>query len=451
MRHVFHRSLSFLAVAVHFMSAAVCLVAVIGLPIALLARRYALLVLLLVLIALWELLRRTVSFLARRSASDGRPVLRQGFTWWGVAYLLLSLGFCAVSVNSGVNLLYLTACLLLSLLLSSMILSIIVVSGVSGEWQLPRYVFAGDRFTTGLSLHNAKRRIPSVGLRISGKPLDEDGAAGTSYLSHIPPRTRRLLTYSHTVEQRGRKVVRPLRVGTQFPFGLAEACVEAAGKGEILVFPRLGTINRMALARQGGEDFAWLQAVFRRAGLGEFRSLREYQDGDSYYHIHWRTSARMRELYVREFERSESQNVLILLDSFVPPQPASLASKRRQEFEKAVSFAATLARLFLEHNVFYALASYCPELVWMPYNVGRGHFFACLEALALATTSPCHTLKDLADDLRVAELGRGRACAVSLGSLTRAGVPQQPGISPGSALVLDVSSPEFDEIFTLDT
>ena len=124
-----------------------------------------------------------------------------------------------------------------------------------------------------------------------------------SFISYIPPQGRRLLAYRRTFRERGRQSLASPGVSTQFPFGLVETSLEAGPGREIVVLPRLGAINSEALVRTGGHGASWLRAVSRKSALGEFRSLRQYREGDSVYHIHWRTSARMRELYVKEFER----------------------------------------------------------------------------------------------------------------------------------------------------
>jgi uncharacterized protein (DUF58 family) len=159
----------------------------------------------------------------------------------------------------------------------------------------------------------------------------------------------------------------------------------------------------------------------------------------------------MRELYVKEFERVDSQNVLILLDAFLPPSPASVATRQRRRFEKAVSFTATLAKLLLDHNVFYAFASYCPDLVQIPYDVGPGHYYAVLESLAMATTSEVRGLGDLVSALDVRDMARGRICAITPGSLATGREPAAPQVLKERAVLIDVGSEEFDEIFTLDT
>jgi len=67
-----------------------------------------------------------------------------------------------------------------------------------------------------------------------------------------------------------------------------------------------------------------------------FHAIREYQSGDSRRHIHWKSTAKMGTLMVRQYEETRRSDVLIVL--------AAKAEEFRDEseFELAVSVAASL-------------------------------------------------------------------------------------------------------------
>ncbi|MCW2749863.1 MAG: hypothetical protein JWR83_973, partial [Aeromicrobium sp.] len=67
-----------------------------------------------------------------------------------------------------------------------------------------------------------------------------------------------------------------------------------------------------------------------------FHTLREYVPGDDRRHVHWRTSARLGKLMVRQFIDNRRSHLGILIDS----NPADYADA--DEFELAVSMAASL-------------------------------------------------------------------------------------------------------------
>lgn len=78
-----------------------------------------------------------------------------------------------------------------------------------------------------------------------------------------------------------------------------------------------------------------------------FHALREYQPGDDRRSIHWRTTARVGRLMVRQFEETRRAHLLIVL----PTHPDDYAGEA--DFESAVSIAASLGRnaLSLERQV----------------------------------------------------------------------------------------------------
>src|SRR5207245_10092424 len=54
------------------------------------------------------------------------------------------------------------------------------------------------------------------------------------------------------------------------------------------------------------------------AAQSDFHGLRAFRSGDSPHWIHWRTSARLGELMVREFEETPDDNLVIILDAWLP-------------------------------------------------------------------------------------------------------------------------------------
>jgi uncharacterized protein (DUF58 family) len=72
---------------------------------------------------------------------------------------------------------------------------------------------------------------------------------------------------------------------------------------------------------------------------GDYYGLRHWQPGDSRRWIHWRTSARLGKLAVRQFEQQRDRDIAVLLDLYLSPEslPAEEAA-----LEVAVSMAATV-------------------------------------------------------------------------------------------------------------
>jgi len=70
----------------------------------------------------------------------------------------------------------------------------------------------------------------------------------------------------------------------------------------------------------------------------DFYGVREYHPSDGMKHIHWRSSAKYGKLMVREYERSSSLSVSILIDAFIE----DVTPKSHANLECVVSLAASL-------------------------------------------------------------------------------------------------------------
>ncbi len=70
----------------------------------------------------------------------------------------------------------------------------------------------------------------------------------------------------------------------------------------------------------------------------DFYGVREYHPSDGMKHIHWRSSAKYGRLMVREYERSASLSIAILLDAAI----ADVTPKSHANLECTVSLAASL-------------------------------------------------------------------------------------------------------------
>ena len=81
---------------------------------------------------------------------------------------------------------------------------------------------------------------------------------------------------------------------------------------------------------------------FRQGPIeGDYFGLREWRPGDSRRWIHWRTTAKMGKLAVRQFEQIHDQDMAMVLDLW---QPKDAGREDRGRVELAVSFAATVVQ-----------------------------------------------------------------------------------------------------------
>ena len=432
-----NKALSLAVKAVHFAGSNAWLVAAIAVPIALATGRRESLVLVAAFVALLALARRGAADLSRRWACGCAPLVRYRYGRPGLIYLALTFALCAVAVDTGDNLSYLSAALLASLLACSMAMSAANIRGIEVSRKLPGHIFAGEPSPVTVSLSQKKRGGGSFAIEVA--PVSRDRRSRTpvsNWLAHLAPRRTMRFDTSISVERRGVHKLGAIELATRFPLGLVEASLKAGDEEEVLVLPRLGRINREVLAALSGPEAPWVQHMMPRPARGDFKSLREYRHGDNVRFVHWRTSARMGKLYVKEFEREETDRVLILFESFAGDGEAEA------RFEKAVSFTATLAELFLKEGIFYSFASCNAELVQSPFDVGPGQFYNVLESLAIAVPAQRPTIGELVAATDIGELGKAKICVISPGPLTAR--------LPAEWFQIEVSSGRFNELFTMD-
>ncbi len=431
-----------LADAARFIAVNGWIIALVGVPLTLALRAYSGLLLVVIVAVFWQVLAVfALSVLPPAEGAVRTRVYRQ-MTRWGAVYFAVTALFCILSLYWGVNLLYLTASFLLGGLVCSFVLPRLTLGRTDASWRPPAHIYAGDPFSVDVQLGNHNRLLSACALKVSGN----DGAVRR--IHRLAPGERADLLIRQSLAERGLQPLSPVTLRTGFPFGLFETYVINENRQDVLVYPRLGHIHDEALVRHKGGEARWLQNLRRRDPQGEFHSLREYKHGDNPRHIHWPTSARLRRLFVREYERQEMHSVLMLLDASVPPGPQEQVKERMERLETAISFTATLAGMLTRQNVFFAFASFCPELVTLPYDSGQGHFHALLEALALAEPSPERGPRELVDALSYHEVSTGGICLVTPGPLP----PQESAVALGTlahcAVTVSVTEPEFDEYFS---
>lgn len=306
--------------------------------------------------------------------------------WWCLA-AASALG--VAGMNSGNNLLYLLAALLLAL---------VVVSGLLSEQSLrrlrlaavvPDELFAGRPVVLGARVRNAKRWLTSYCVT-----LETPGPGRRCHVDRLAAGAERILTWEATLPARGRQRLPGVRVTTRFPFGFFFKAGPVTLDEEVLVFPAVTPITRARLR----ETLAAGTAAARRRGRGhDLHDLREYQPGDDPRMIHWRSSAKSELLVVRELEAETTADTRIVLDGAV-----TTAAR----LERALSEAASLACALLGAGAGVELAG--PGL---RVELGRGRVHARRVLTALALYEP-----SLAPDVVPAPRGgRRREIRVALG------------------------------------
>ncbi len=125
-----------------------------------------------------------------------------------------------------------------------------------------------------------------------------------------------------------------------------------------------------------------LQGNYRTALRGhgtDFRDVREYETGDDVRHVDWNVTARMDELYVREYAEDRELTAWLLLDHS-PSMGFGAASRTKERVLCEV--AATVAQLFVRRgNRVGALVYDNDSVRTIPPRQGRNQVLALLREL----------------------------------------------------------------------
>ena len=254
----------------------------------------------------------------------------------GLLLISLSLGIGSAAYNTSNNILFITLSLLLACLILSGVLSALNLAKVAWRLDARPPFRVGETGTAGIDLRNRKRLLPTYGLWFEVRTKAQPKGRRIVMRRRLDPggaETR--LEWSWQPEQRGLEVVELTAVGSLFPFGFLKKVLAAEVRREVLVWPRPIEYQRTPVfspaRRQSGER------VNRIGHSGDLLALRKYSPGDSHRLVHWKASARLRQLMVRQFSRENQEGFSIHVDSAADRWP------RAEQFETMCSFAATLA------------------------------------------------------------------------------------------------------------
>lgn len=264
----------------------------------------------------------------------------------GGLFIALTIGIGTAAFNTGQNVLYVALALMLSSILVSGILSWFNFKGC--RWRLE----AGHRFRAKevspvvIHAHNAKRWLPTHALEFR---LGADGLDKPVILAlpeQIDPGKAGRIQWDFQPQQRGKVTLRLLRVSTSYPFGFLDKSIRHSISHAVVVWP--ARIEYTWKERAAGGRL--LHGRSRQRGDGvDLRALRTYREGDPQRAVHWKASAKLGKLMVRETER-ETQPAHSL---FVDPSPNLWTP---EAFETLCSFAASLAEdLFERDQLRYAM------------------------------------------------------------------------------------------------
>ncbi len=261
------------------------------------------------------------------------------FTREGKLFVFVTLGLGFGAVNTGTNLMYLVFGFMLSLIVLSGILSEHALRRLHVTRRLPARAFAGEPMLIEIVVENRKERLVSYSIEIEDHARDSPNDRRCYFLK-IEPKAEQVASYRRVPERRGELTFVAFRVATRFPFALFEKWRELAVEDTLLVYPARRKTELPSLSMHDQGDH-----VGNARGRGtETRELREFRSHDELRAVHWKRSAALGRLVVREFEREAGHLLSVRLDNH-RPDPGDDAWSA--EFERQIAHTAWLAEYAL--------------------------------------------------------------------------------------------------------
>lgn len=199
----------------------------------------------------------------------------------------------------------------------------------------------------------------------------------------VPLLGSRVITFKLTARRRGHYQVGPIRVRLGDAMGLFQGEREFKSKLSVTVFPRVHAIESLPIPLS--QPFGPVRTQERAfEDPSNHAEIRPYVPGDNPRHIHWRTSARMGGLMIRQYELSATTQMNIFVDLSQASQVGRTERNEPSTEEKAVEIAASLAALGLRRKIDTGLVCHGQERFAVSAGRGQRTFTEILEVLARA-------------------------------------------------------------------
>jgi uncharacterized protein (DUF58 family) len=274
--------------------------------------------------------------------------VRFRFTREGYHLIFIVVFILTGAVLRDISLLTLIAAAMIGLLLLQWRFNVRTLTNLSIKRHLPIRTSVGTPVHCEISVSNRRLWLPSWLIAAEDvikvvQPADPAKHKAGTIVNEIPARSTSAGVYSITFHHRGVFEVGPCKLSTRFPMGLGQSWRTLDIVNNITVHPKIGELTHefqhLLQNSRNGQHQTASNVGYHEA---DFFGLRPWASGDSKRWIHWRTTARLGELSVRQFDRLEQQQSCLLLDLYQADSGKGLNPVGDIACERAVAFVATV-------------------------------------------------------------------------------------------------------------
>ncbi len=297
---------------------------------------------------------------------------RSSYIWPSASgYLLLGILVLMMigATNYQNNLAFMLTFLVVGIGLATIILTFKNLQGIEFSLSRDKEFFVGQKSPVSIALQSLNSsRHSAIGFGWN---------RAEAVWANVPENGIERVGLSITPKARGYLKLPRVRVTSIYPFGWLRTWAYFKFDSPILVYPKPQEPPQ-SIDDTGHSDFDEGQ---KRAGGDEFYGLKQYQAGEPLSRIDWKSYARERGIYVREFASFQGQQLCFDWQSY-SGFPA----------ESRISFLAFLVEQASSQNLGYSLK--LPGN-FIPFAEGEKHRSNCLKALALFENSEALDSNDL--------------------------------------------------------
>lgn len=289
----------------------------------------------------------------------------------GKRFLLATVLLTFAAFNTGNNLIYLILAMMISIVAISVVALIINMRGLSLSVSLQGPVFAGQDADLEIVASNNKRFLSSYSLKV----ILPEGIKGEGRVAQVVASSTAKAECRVSFEKRGIYRWGDFCLESSFPFIFLTRRIRVPVEGVVVVYPEIVGVEGLQTRKGEGQS-----SYSIRPGRGEdLLTIRDFRAGDDVKLISWKASAKVQGIMVRELTEEQPRAVNIILDDVMPFDS--------QAFERAVSYAASLAMRLIEEGFFVGLATATKTL---PFGNGPEQLYRILDVLAVIreTESP---------------------------------------------------------------
>lgn len=262
--------------------------------------------------------------------------------------------------------LYVLDSIIWSLLFVSFIIPFFQFQQIKFERIHTSKIFENQSFLVSLNIKNiSKKKIinfieikDNSPQRLTGKNFTTKKNIPSKFILKLLPGEKESLEYNLTLDLRGVYLFSYITVTSYGPFGLFEIRKKIKLETKIKVYPVIPVIHSIPIEiLQTGKQEKYSN-LFKKSDSGEIYNIREYRSGDNKKSIHWKISAKLNKLMVKELEDSQTKNITIIIDL---QKGVDIGENKKSTLEYSVKIAGTLIKYCISSGYTIEVISGSPD------------------------------------------------------------------------------------------